>query len=65
MIGPALSFVKDVTQARTVQANAARGGCYQGQTHRHEGFLVTIEEAEAEITADKCSADVLLRRGRQ
>lgn len=59
MIGPALSFVKDVTQARTIQANAARGGCYQGQTHGHEGFLLTVEEAEAEITTDKRSADVL------
>ena len=59
MIGPALSFVKDVTQARTIQANAARGGCYQGQTHGHEGFLLGLEEAEAEIVADKPSADVL------
>ena len=30
----------DVTQARTILANAAPGGCYQGQTHGHEGFLL-------------------------
>ena len=58
-IGPALSFVKDVTQARIIQANAARGGCYQGQTHGHQGFLLTLEEANAEISTNKPSADVL------
>lgn len=40
-IGPALSFVTDVTQARTIRANAARGGCYQGQTHGHKAFLAS------------------------
>lgn len=59
LIGPALSFVKDVTQARTIQANAARGGCYQGQTHGHEGFLLSIAEAEAEIAKDHHAQEVL------
>lgn len=59
MIGPALSFVKDVTQARTIIANAARGRCYQGQTHGHEGFLLTAAEAEAEIASQPRSKEVL------
>mgnify|MGYP001336044936 CR=1 FL=1 len=45
IIGPSLSFALDVTQATTIRANAARGGCYQGQTHGHEGFLLKQEEA--------------------
>lgn len=58
-IGPALSFVKDVTQAKTIQANAARGGCFQGQTHGHEGFLLDKEAAQAELAASSRSAEVL------
>lgn len=59
LIGPALSFVTDVTQARTIQANAADGGCYQGQTHGHEGFLLSNAEAEAEVARNSASAEVL------
>jgi len=58
-IGPSLSFDVDVTTAQTINANAAKGGCYQGQTHGHEGFLLTIEEAQAEIAADSKSAEVI------
>jgi hypothetical protein len=58
-IGPALSFAADVTQARTIQANAARGGCYQGQTHGHEGFLLTLEQAANAIASDQRNEDVL------
>lgn len=36
-ISPALSFNIDVTTARPLQANAATGGCFQGQTHGHKG----------------------------
>jgi hypothetical protein len=58
-IGTALSFAVDVTQARTIQANAARGGCYQGQTHGHDGFLLTVGEAEWALKADKKNSSVL------
>lgn len=58
-IGSSLSFELDVTQARPIRANAARGGCFQGQTHGHEGFLMAAADAEAEIAANPKSADVL------
>ncbi len=58
-IGPSLSAELDVTQAKTLRANAAKGGCFQGQTHGHEGFLLSKEEAESEIIAKANSRDVL------
>jgi hypothetical protein len=58
-IGPALSFVKDVTQARTIRANAVNGGCYQGQTHGHEGFLLNIAEADSAIKLNHRNEEVL------
>jgi type II restriction/modification system DNA methylase subunit YeeA len=58
-IGPALSFDFDVTGAETIKPNAAKGGCYQGQTHGHEGFLLTNEEAISAITKNASNAEVL------
>lgn len=58
-IGSSLSFATDVTQAKRIEANAARGGCFQGQTHGHEGFLLTSSEAIALIESDKKNADVI------
>ncbi|EYD76150.1 Type II restriction enzyme, methylase subunit YeeA [Rubellimicrobium mesophilum DSM 19309] len=51
-IGPALSFNLDVTAAKTIRANAARG-CYQGQTHGHKGFLMKAESAKLALSEDK------------
>lgn len=45
-IGPSLSFDLDVSTARSLRANSASGGCYQGQTHGHEGFLLPRADAE-------------------
>ena len=58
-IGSALSFETDVTQAETLSVNAAKGGCFQGQTHGHEGFLLSADEATAEIAKDPKNAEVL------
>ena len=44
-INSALSAGFDVTQAKKIMANANSEACYQGQTHGHEGFLLTPEEA--------------------
>lgn len=59
VIGPSLSFAVDVTKARRIEANAAKGGCFQGQTHGHPGFLVDAVEARKMIAADKSLAEVL------
>lgn len=59
LIGPSLSFELDVTSAVTIKANAARGGCFQGQTHGHEGFFLTKAEAQAEVASNPSSRDVL------
>ena len=58
-VGPALSFSKDVTRARTIEANAIVGGCYQGQTHGHKGFLLREAEAEYEVARDPRNTEVI------
>jgi hypothetical protein len=46
-INSALSTKVDVTQAKKLLINANSEACYQGQTHGHEGFLLTQEQARA------------------
>ena len=46
-INAALSFGLDVTDVQVLESSARAGGCYQGQTHGHAGFLLPREEAEA------------------
>jgi hypothetical protein len=58
-ISASLSFALDVTQASTIRANAALGGCFQGQTHGHEGFLLENEEAQQLKAKDPKNAEVL------
>jgi hypothetical protein len=58
-IGPSLSFDLDVTSALTIKANAAKGGCFQGQTHGHKHFVLKKAEAVAAIGADPASRAVL------
>ena len=58
-IGPALSFAIDVTRAQTIKVNAAAGGCYQGQTHGHRGFLLREAEAEYEVARDSRNMEVI------
>lgn len=58
-INAALSFGLDVTMARSLRSSADSGGCYQGQTHGHEGFLVPRAEAEAMLAESPAVADVL------
>lgn len=59
IIGPSLSFEIDVTKAKAIAANAARGGCFQGQTHGHRSFLVSPKEVMALIAANPKNAKVL------
>jgi SAM-dependent methyltransferase len=51
-IPASLSANLDVTSAHSLTTNASSGACYQGQTHGHEGFLLSTEEARA-LHADK------------
>jgi len=44
VIPSSLSPTIDVTSAQRLETNIKSGACYQGQTHGHEGFLLTPEE---------------------
>jgi len=46
-IGPSLTFGIDVSTAMPIRANSSSTACYQGQTHGHEGFLLTPEKANS------------------
>lgn len=58
-INSALSHRVDVTAAETINANADSGKCAQGQTHGHDGFLLSLDEAAEMLAADKENGDVL------
>jgi hypothetical protein len=58
-INSALSFGVDVTDVEVLKSSAAAGGCYQGQTHGHAGFLLPRAEAEALLEKQKQLAEVL------
>jgi hypothetical protein len=46
-INSSLSFTTDVAAAKRLRTNADSKACFQGQTHGHEGFLLTPEQALA------------------
>jgi hypothetical protein len=58
-IGPSLSFSFDVTQARRIEVNAKRGGCFQGQTHGHKAFLMKPNEAKLLIAKEPKYGEVV------
>jgi type II restriction/modification system DNA methylase subunit YeeA len=58
-INSALSTAYDVTTAEAIQANIDFDGCDQGQTHGHEGFVLSANEGAKLISANKRNADVL------
>jgi hypothetical protein len=58
-IGPSLSFELEISGAKRIEANAKRGGCFQGQTHGHKGFLLQPTEAKLLIARNADYADVL------
>ena len=57
-IGSSLSFLTDVTAAKRISINS-RKGCYQGQTHGHEGFLLQPVEVQAILKRHPDYKDVL------
>lgn len=58
VISPSLSPSTDVTTAARLKTNMKASACYQGQTHGHEGFLLTLTEAE-DILSDPLYNDVI------
>lgn len=58
IISSALSFNIDVTQAKQLSANCNSQSCYQGQTHGHDGFLLSLDQVNA-IFSDSLSRSVI------
>ena len=59
-ISSALSAGFDVTQAQRLRANMDSGACYQGQTHGHEGFLLSVDAAKSIMSHDIRYTEVIL-----
>ncbi|CDI09830.1 DNA methyltransferase [Agrobacterium pusense] len=58
-IPSSLSFKLDVTKASEINANSKKGGCFQGQTHGHEGFLLSPSVAKSIISKDTRYGEVV------
>lgn len=58
-INSALSTGFDVTKAKKLKVNSDSQSCYQGQTHGHEGFLLTPEEATEMIVSSSKNSEVI------
>ncbi|TAE28250.1 MAG: class I SAM-dependent DNA methyltransferase [Candidatus Kapaibacterium sp.] len=58
-ISASLSPETDVTTAKPLAANTNAHACYQGQTHGHEGFLLSVAEAKEMMKRDTKYSDVL------
>jgi hypothetical protein len=55
-INTALSFDVDITKAKPLAVNVKSGACFQGQTHGHEAFVLSPDEAKEIIKKEhKCS----------
>jgi hypothetical protein len=58
-IGPSLSEKTDVTTAKPLRANSKSSACYQGQTHGHDAFLLTPDEASKAVSLDPRNGEIL------
>jgi hypothetical protein len=58
-INTALSFDVDITQASKLTANADSGACYQGQTHGHEAFILSPDEAKEMVKKEPRCREVI------
>ena len=58
-ISSALSFGFDVTTATALRANSGSDTCFQGQTHGHEAFMLSPEDAAGLININPRNADVI------
>ncbi|HEY1937653.1 MAG TPA: DNA methyltransferase [Candidatus Angelobacter sp.] len=58
-INSSLSFTTDVSSAKRLKVNIDSKTCFQGQTHGHEGFLLSPERALALLKEDEKNLDVI------
>ncbi len=58
-INSSLSATTDVSQAKKILVNANSGTCYQGQTHGHEGFLLTPTQSLFFVTQQIINQEVI------
>jgi hypothetical protein len=58
-INSALSLAIDLSAAKPLKVNMDSQACFQGQTHGHEGFLMSAEEAIELVRGHGMYADVL------
>jgi len=59
-INSSLSFTTDVSTAKRLKVNIDSKTCFQGQTHGHEGFLLSPDRAEALFKENEKNRDVIL-----
>jgi len=59
LINSSLSFTTDVASAKRLKANSDSKACFQGQTHGHEGFLLTPEQAIKLYKEDEKNREVI------
>ena len=59
VINSSLSVGTDVGSAVRLTSNMYSAACFQGQTHGHEGFLLSREDAHSMLKEDPASKDVL------
>jgi hypothetical protein len=58
-INSSLSFGTDVSTAERLRVNMDSKACFQGQTHGHEGFILSPERAEALFKGNENNHDVI------
>ena len=58
-INSSLSFTTDVSSAKRLRVNVDSKACFQGQTHGHEGFLLTPKRAIALYEKDEKNREVI------
>ncbi len=58
-IPSSLSQKLDVTGAKILKTNSNSNSCFQGQTHGHEGFLLTFTEKQDIIAKEPRSKEVI------
>ena len=59
-INSALTYGTDLSEVVRLDVNSGSCGCYQGQTHGHEGFLLSMADARSMIRDEPICREVVL-----